>query len=80
MFKVAVFVCCIFCSSLVSAQESITVAVASSYYEKVKAYAAQFEAKHDVAVRLVLGSTGRLYNQSNKLHRLIFGLLQVHSI
>jgi len=63
MFKVAVFVCCIFCSSLVSAQESITVAVASSYYAKVKAYAAQFEAKHDVAVRLVLGSTGRLYNQ-----------------
>jgi len=63
MFKAAVFVCCICCSSLVSAQESITVAVASSYYEKAKVYAAQFEAKHDVAVRLVLGSTGRLYNQ-----------------
>ena len=45
------------------AQESITVAVASSFYEKAKAYAAQFEAKHDVAVRLVSGSTGRLYNQ-----------------
>ena len=63
MFKAAVFVCCILCSSLVSAQESITIAVASSYYEKAKVYAAQFEAKHDVAVRLVLGSTGRLYNQ-----------------
>ena len=45
------------------AQESITVAVASSFYEKAKVYAAQFEAKHDVAVRLVSGSTGRLYNQ-----------------
>ncbi len=45
------------------AQESITVAVASSFYDKAKAYATQFEAKHDVAVRLVSGSTGRLYNQ-----------------
>ena len=45
------------------AQESITVAVASSFYEKAKVYAAKFEAKHDVAVRLVSGSTGRLYNQ-----------------
>ena len=45
------------------AQESITVAVASSFYKKAKVYATQFEAKHDVAVRLVSGSTGRLYNQ-----------------
>ena len=63
MFKIAVFACFIFCSSLVSAQESITVAVASSYYEKAKIYAAQFEAGHGVSVRLVSGSTGRLYSQ-----------------
>ena len=51
------------CGNPLYAQESITVAVASSFYKKAKVYAAQFEAKHDVAVRLVSGSTGRLYNQ-----------------
>ena len=51
------------CGHPLYAQESITVAVASSFYEKAKVYAAQFEAKHDVTVRLVSGSTGRLYNQ-----------------
>jgi len=51
------------CAHPLYAQESITVAVASSYYQKAKVYAAQFEVKYDVAVRLVLGSTGRLYNQ-----------------
>jgi len=51
------------CGTWAYAQESITVAVASSFYEKAKVYATQFEAKHDVRVRLVSGSTGRLYNQ-----------------
>lgn len=45
------------------AQEIITVAVASSYYEKTKIYSAEFEKTHDVKVRVVAGSTGRLYNQ-----------------
>jgi len=53
----------LFLSSVAIAQENITVAVASSYYEKAKEYAAQFEKKHDVSVRLVSGSTGRLLNQ-----------------
>jgi molybdate transport system substrate-binding protein len=63
MFKAAVLGCLLCCASLVSAQEVITVAVASSYYEKAKVYSAQFEQKHDVTVHLVSGSTGRLYNQ-----------------
>ncbi|MDQ6973893.1 MAG: molybdate ABC transporter substrate-binding protein [Mariprofundaceae bacterium] len=49
--------------SLIYAQESITVAVASSYYEKAKVYSATFEKTHDVMVRVLAGSTGRLYNQ-----------------
>jgi len=63
MFKAAVLGCLLCCASWVSAQEVITVAVASSYAEQAKVYAAQFELKHDVSVRLVSGSTGRLYNQ-----------------
>lgn len=51
------------CGSFSYAQESLTVAVASSFYQKAKAYSTQFEAKHDVKVRLVSGSTGRLFNQ-----------------
>lgn len=63
MLKSAVFVCLMLCPSLVAAQEQITVAVASSYYAKAQQIKAQFEASHDVEVRLIAGSTGRLYNQ-----------------
>ena len=64
VIKVIIFYASIcLCGHPLYAQESITVAVASSFYEKAKIYAAQFEAKHDVTVRLVSGSTGRLYNQ-----------------
>jgi len=64
VIKVIIFYASIcLCAHPLYAQESITVAVASSFYEKAKVYAAQFEAKHHVAVRLVSGSTGRLYNQ-----------------
>lgn len=49
--------------SLAQAQEVLTVAVASSFYEQAKQYKKQFEANHDVSIRLVAGSTGRLYNQ-----------------
>jgi len=52
-----------FCGSFSYAAEIITVAVASSYYEKAKVYSLQFEQTHDVKVRLVSGSTGRLFNQ-----------------
>jgi len=45
------------------AQETITVAVASSLYPAMQQQAKAFEAKHDITVRLVPGSTGRLYNQ-----------------
>lgn len=51
------------CSSFSYAGKTITVAVASSYYEKAKVYSTQFEQSHDVKVRLVSGSTGRLFNQ-----------------
>lgn len=45
------------------AQETITVAVASSLYPAMQQQAVLFEKKHDVTIRLVPGSTGRLYNQ-----------------
>ncbi len=51
------------CAFVVQAEENITVAVASSFYKQAKIYAAQFEARHDVKVRLVSGATGRLFNQ-----------------
>ncbi len=41
----------------------MTVAVASSFYPQAVAYSQQFEAKYGVQVRLVAGSTGRLFNQ-----------------
>jgi len=47
----------------VYAQETITVAVASSLYPVMLQKAEVFEKKHHVTVRLVQGSTGRLYNQ-----------------
>jgi len=39
------------------------VAVASSLYPAMQKQAESFEKKHDVSIRLVSGSTGRLYNQ-----------------
>jgi len=48
---------------LAQAQETITVAVASSLYPAMQQQAALFEQTHDVNIRLVSGSTGRLYNQ-----------------
>jgi len=45
------------------AQETITVAVASSLYPAMQQQAKAFEQDHDVSIRLVSGSTGRLYNQ-----------------
>jgi len=45
------------------ATESLTVAVASSLYPAMQKQAKAFEKEYDVTVRLVSGSTGRLYNQ-----------------
>jgi len=45
------------------AQESITVAVASSLYSDMQQQVKIFEKSHDASIRLVAGSTGRLYNQ-----------------
>ncbi len=45
------------------AQEQITVAVASSLYPAMQQRAQVFEHIHDVDVRLIAGSTGRLYHQ-----------------
>jgi len=45
------------------AQETITVAVASSLYPMMQEQTAEFEQQHHVTIRLVPGSTGRLYNQ-----------------
>jgi len=46
-----------------SAQETITVAVASSLYPMMQQQSTAFEKQHHVTIRLVPGSTGRLYNQ-----------------
>jgi len=51
------------CSLSSYASETITVAVASSFYSQAQHISEQFEATHDVKVRLVSGATGRLYNQ-----------------
>jgi len=55
----------IFCflSAPAFAAETLTVAVASSLYSAMQQKASSFEKAHDVTVRLVPGSTGRLYNQ-----------------
>ncbi len=45
------------------AQETITIAVASSLYPMAQQQAKAFETEHGITVRLVSGSTGRLYNQ-----------------
>jgi len=51
------------CGNTSYAQESITVAVASSLYAQMQTQAQRYEKEHDVKIRLVSGSTGRLYNQ-----------------
>ncbi len=51
------------CAPLSCAAESLTVAVASSLYPQMQQQARAFEASNHVTVRLVPGSTGRLYNQ-----------------
>jgi len=43
--------------------ETLTVAVASSLYPAMQQQVKAFEQDHDVSIRLVSGSTGRLYNQ-----------------
>jgi len=50
-------------ASTAYAQESITVAVASSLYAQMQTQAQSYEKEYDVKIRLVSGSTGRLYNQ-----------------
>ncbi len=65
----SVFICAHLCLILslfsvsVHAQETLTVAVASSLYPAMQQKAEAFEKEHHVALRLVSGSTGRLYNQ-----------------
>jgi len=49
--------------SFAHAQETITVAVASSFYPQAEHYSQQFEIQHNIKVRLIAGSTGRLFNQ-----------------
>ncbi len=53
---------CLF-SVTAHAQETITVAVASSLYPTLQQQTEAFEKEHHVTIRLVPGSTGRLYNQ-----------------
>jgi len=47
----------------VQAAEVLTVAVASSLYSTMQQQAIAFEKSHGVTIKLVSGSTGRLYNQ-----------------
>jgi len=63
--SICVYLCLTLCVFPVfaHAQETITVAVASSFYSKAQHISKQFEATHDVKVRLVSGATGRLFNQ-----------------
>jgi len=64
-----VFICVYLClilslfSVAAHAQNTITVAVASSLYPAMQHQARAFEKNHHVTIRLVPGSTGRLYNQ-----------------
>ncbi len=57
------FVSLCLCGFPAFSSETLTVAVASSFYPQAMQYSKQFEARHDATVRLVSGSTGRLYNQ-----------------
>jgi len=57
------FVSSYFSGKPLYAQEMITVAVASSFYQQAELITHDFKKKHDVQVRLISGSTGRLYHQ-----------------
>jgi len=57
------FVSLCLCGSFSYAAETLTVAVASSLYPVMQEQVKVFEKEHHVTVRLVPGSTGRLYNQ-----------------
>jgi len=57
------FVSLYLCGKPLYAQESITIAVASSFYQQALSISKHFEAQHHIQVRVVSGSTGRLYNQ-----------------
>ncbi len=63
MFTCAMVMILSFLPSAALAGEVLTIAVASSWYPDIKKQAAAFEKQHRVTVRLVSGSTGRLYNQ-----------------
>jgi len=54
---------CLCFSTVVQAKEILTIAVASSLYPAMQKQVANFEKHHHVTVRLISGSTGRLYNQ-----------------
>ncbi len=61
---VAVLWVCLALSPLAAiAGESLTLAVASSFYEQAAMRARAFERVHGIAVRLVVGASGRLFNQ-----------------
>jgi len=60
---ISVYLWLIISSVSATAQETITVAVASSFYHQTAILSKAFEDKHDMQVRLISGSTGRLYNQ-----------------
>lgn len=62
-WKVLLLLTAFFFSSAALASETLTVAVASSLYPSLQKEVAAFEQHYDVKVRLVSGSTGRLYNQ-----------------
>ncbi|MDX8391288.1 MAG: molybdate ABC transporter substrate-binding protein [Mariprofundaceae bacterium] len=62
--KIYAFLFCLCFSGFSAyATETITVAVASSLYPAMQQQVEAFEKEHDVTIRLVSGSTGRLYNQ-----------------
>lgn len=62
-----VFLLCLFslclCGSPALASETLTIAVASSLYPDMQKKSKVFEQAYDVKVRLIAGSTGRLYHQ-----------------
>jgi len=57
------FISLCLCGFYAYAAETLTVAVASSLYPEMQRQAETFEKGHDVSIRMVPGSTGRLYNQ-----------------
>ncbi|MDQ6953898.1 MAG: molybdate ABC transporter substrate-binding protein [Mariprofundaceae bacterium] len=63
-FKACVFfISSLLYTPLTQATENLTIVVASSLYLDMQQQAKSFEEKHNVRIRLISGSTGRLYNQ-----------------